>query len=86
MSVARSRMFSVCGDMLGALGGDVVGAFRGDVLWALGGDSLRRVRLGCRFALLFATVRSTNKRQATNKNKKCSHGLVILPRLLSTRI
>jgi hypothetical protein len=59
--------------MVGALGGDVLGALRLDVLRAFGGDSLRRVRIGCRFALLLATVRSTHKSQATNQNKKSSH-------------
>jgi hypothetical protein len=78
-------MFSVCSDIVGALGCDVLGALRGDVLrafgWdvlrALGGDSLRRARGGCRFALLFGSVRSTHKCQATNQNKKSSHLLIV---------
>jgi hypothetical protein len=73
LSAACSRMFNVCGNILGNVRGDVLGACRGDVPRALGGDMLRCVRVGCRSALRVASVRSTHKCQATNQNKESSH-------------
>ena len=62
--------------MLGALGGGVLGVLRGHVLRAVRGDSVGCLRVGCRFALLVATLRSTDKSNAKKQNKKSPHALI----------